>query len=130
MAAVNPESGHAHLECSFRNCTELPITIRFGGLEVWTNKQLLTRHRLFGYTSNPVGADFRLPIPPKTEVSDYFDFGFTSTDCLCLEMDVYGHTDLPLHFKVHLEDTLGNQYYGEAKDCVVFAKGKYLWKVR
>lgn len=130
LAAVDPESGHAHLECSFRNCTELPITIRFGGLEVWTDEQLLTRHQLFGYTSNPIGADFRLPIPPKTEVSDYFDFGFTSTDCLRLEMDVYGHTDLPLHFKLYLEDTLGNQYLGEATDCVVFAKGGYLWKVQ
>ncbi|KGR88792.1 helix-turn-helix domain-containing protein [Lysinibacillus odysseyi] len=68
LAAVGPESRHAHLECSFRNCTDFPITIRFGGLEVWHGEQLLTRHRLFGFTNNPVGADFRLPIPLKQKL--------------------------------------------------------------
>lgn len=130
LGAVNPESGHAHLECSFRNCTDFPVTIRYGYLEVWTHNKRLTSHRLFGFTKEPVGADFRLPIPAKTEVTDYFDFGFTSNDCLRLKMDKYGHTELPLHFKLYVEDSLGNNYHCEAQNCTVYAKGEYLWKVR
>ncbi len=129
LAAVDSESGHAHLECSFRNCTEFPISIRHGELEIWDDERIRSRHHLYGFDRSPVGADFRLVVPPKHEITDYFAFSFGSEDCLRLEMNEYGHTDLKIHFKIYLIDTLGNEYFGEANDCNVFAKGDFLWKV-
>ncbi|MCM0624040.1 ATP-binding protein [Lysinibacillus sp. OL1_EC] len=129
LAAVDSESGHASLECSFRNCTEFPISIRSAFLEVWDNKQVRTIHRLYGFDKNHIGADFRLSIPAMTEITDYFAFGFTSNDCLILEMNEYGYTNLPLNFKLYVYDTLDNEYYVEVENCRVMAKGKFLWKI-
>ncbi|WP_053597883.1 AlbA family DNA-binding domain-containing protein [Bacillus sp. FJAT-18017] len=130
LRAVDAESGCASLECSFRNCTDFPITIYKGFLEVWDSHQLRTQHRLFGHARHIPGADYRLEIPPKAEITMDFRFGFESSDCLRLEMDEYGHSDLDLNFKLYLLDTLGNEYVGKAQDCLVFAKGKFLWKVK
>ncbi|OZS77990.1 hypothetical protein CF394_08395 [Tetzosporium hominis] len=130
LSATDAESGCATLECSFRNCTDFPITIYKGYLEVWDSKRMRTQHRLFGHSRYIPGADFRLPISPKEEVTDYFAFGFESSDCLRLEMDEYGHSDLDLNFKLYLIDTLGNEYLGTANGSMVFARGDFLWKVK
>lgn len=130
LSATDAESGCATLECSFRNCTEMPITIYKGYLEVWDPQKMRSIHRLFGHSRHIPGADFRLAIPPKEEVTNYFAFGFESSDCLRLEMDEYGHSNLDLNFKLYLIDTLGNEHLGTAENCMVFAKGKFLWKVK
>lgn len=129
LAATDSKNGFANLECSFRNCTDFPILTRYAYLEIWDNQQKLTTHRLSGFNKNPKGADFRLSIPAKTEVNDYFAFTFTSNDCVLLKMDEYGHTDLILHFKLFVYDTLEQEYYGEVNDCKVMAKGNFLWQV-
>lgn len=130
LSATDAESGCATLECSFRNCTDFPITIYKGYLEVWDTQKMRTQHRLFGHSRHIPGADFRLPISPKEEVINYFTFGFESSDCLRLEMDEYGHSDLDLNFRLYLIDTLGNEYLGTADNGMVFAKGDFLWKVK
>lgn len=130
LRAIDEESGCASLECSFRNCTDFPITIYKGFLEVWDSQKLRSNHRLFGHSRYVSGADYRLEIPPKTAVTEDFRFGFESSDCLRLEMDEYGHSDLDLNFKLYLFDALGNEYVGLAQDCNVFAKGEFLWKVK
>lgn len=130
LSATDAESGCATLECSFRNCTDFPITIYKGYLEVWDSQRMRSQHRLFGHSRHIPGADFHLAISPKEEVTNFFAFGFESSDCLRLEMDEYGHSDLDLNFKLYLIDTLGNEYLGEAESCVVFAKGDFLWKVK
>ncbi|MFC4321327.1 hypothetical protein [Litchfieldia salsa] len=71
-----------------------------------------------------------MEIPPKAEITKDFRFGFESSDCIRLEMDEYGHSDLELNFKLYLLDTLGNEYVGKAHDCIVFAKGEFLRKVK
>ncbi len=130
LSATDAESGCATLECSFRNCTDFPITIYKGYLEVWDSQKMRTQHRLFGHSRHIPGANFRLPISPKEEVTNYFAFGFESSDCLRLEMDEYGHSDLDLNFRLYLIDTLGNEYLGTADNGMVFAKGDFLWKVK
>ena len=130
LMAVDDKNGHAHLECSFRNCTDFPISIRYAFLEVWDSEQMRTNHRLFGFAKKAIGADFRLTIPARIEIIDFFAFEFTSTDCLRFEMDEYGHTELPLHFKLCVIDSLGKDYQGVADDCKVMANGKFLWKVK
>lgn len=100
LGATDAESGCATLECSFRNCTEYPITIYKGILEIWDSQKLRSNHRLFVHSRYIPGADYRLEIPPKTAVTENFKFGFESSDCIRLEMDEFGHTDLKLNFKL------------------------------
>ena len=130
LAAVNSEIGCARLECSFRNCTDFPVSIHSGELQIWDNTQIRSRHLLSGFYDAPEYSDFRISISPKEEVNQDFAFSFESSDCLRLEINKYGYTDLNIHFKLILTDTKGNDYIGEANNCSLFAKGKYLWKVK
>lgn len=130
LSATDVKSGCATLECSFRNCTDFPITIYKGYLEVWDSQKMRTQHRLYGNSRHIPGADFRLLISAREEVTNYFAFGFESSDCLRLEMDKYGHSDLDLNFRLYLIDTLGNEYVGTADNVMVLAKGDFLWKVK
>lgn len=130
LAAVNSEIACARLECSFRNCTDFPITIRSGELQIWDDSQVRSRHLLSGFYDKPEYSDFRMSIPPKTEINRDFAFSFDSSDCLKLEVNHYGYTDLKIHFKLLLTDTKGNNYTEETYDCSLFVKGQYLWKVK
>lgn len=130
LRAVDATSGCASLECTFRNCTDFPITIYKGFLEVWDSQKLRSQHRLFGHSRYIPGADYRLEIPPKSAITKDFQFSFESSDCLRLEIDEHGYSDLDLNFKLYLIDTLRSKYVGMAQRGEVFAKGEFLWKVK
>lgn len=130
LRAVNSESGCAALECSLRNLTDFPITIQYGILEVWDHQDVRSRHRLFGQDKKVIGADFRLYLPPKSEVVGDFLFNFESSDCQRLKLDEYGYTEESFQFSLILVDTAANEYSTTVKDCDVFAKGEFLWKVK
>lgn len=130
LRAVNPNSGCAALECSFRNLTDFPITIQYGILEVWDQNSLRSKHRLFGQNNEIVGADFRLSLPAKSEIVIDFLFNFESSDCLRLGLDKDGYTNETFQFRLKLVDTTSNEYCITVDDCNVFAKGDILWKVK
>jgi hypothetical protein len=130
LRAVNDKDAIAYLEISIRNYTSLPVTIMGGTLYIRNeNNQALSNHSIYGL-ENYVGADFRLSINPKSEKVGDLYLGFTSTDCLRLGLDQYGTTEKEFWFKLVLIDSLKNEYIVEEKNCHVFAKGKFLWKVR
>ncbi|WP_066298168.1 AlbA family DNA-binding domain-containing protein [Bacillus sp. FJAT-29937] len=130
LRAVNPDSGCAALECSFRNLTDFPITIQYGILEVWDKNSVRSKHRLFGQNHEIVGAEFHISLPPKSETVADFLFNFESSDCLRLGLNEYGFTDESFQFKLKLVDTTSIEYSITVDNCNVFAKGDFLWKVK
>ncbi|MEK5038026.1 AlbA family DNA-binding domain-containing protein [Sporosarcina sp. FSL K6-3457] len=130
LRAVDSDSGCASLECSFRNLTEFPVTIHRGFLEVNGHEGIRSRHLLSGYGRDIPGADYRLYLAPKTEISGDFQFDFTSSDCLRIGLNTDGYTGESLQFTLTLVDTTKIEYSITLDDCDVFAKGEFLWKVR
>lgn len=130
LRAVNDREAIAYLEISIRNYTSLPVTIMGGTLYI-TNEynQELSKHGVYGL-ENYIGADFRLSLNPTSEKVGDLCLGFTSTDCLRLGLDQYGTTDKQFCFKLVLFDSHNKEYIVEERNCHVFAKGKFLWKVR
>lgn len=127
--ATNVKEGCGFLEMSIRNITDVPITVAWGELKILDRDfNILSTHPLFG-VDNVVGADFKVHLPPKTEKAGFFYFGFTSTDCLRLNLDEYGTTEQAFRFKIALGDTLKNEYTKEIDIGYVSAKGEFLWKV-
>ena len=130
LRAVDPDCGCASLECSFRNLTEFPVTIYRGFLEVNGHEGMRSRHFLSGYERDIPGADYRLYLAPKTEITGDFQFDFTSSDCLRIGLNTDGYIEEALQFTLTLVDTTHTEYSITIDDCRVFAKGDYLWKVR
>jgi hypothetical protein len=130
LRAVNDRDGIAYLEISIRNYTSLPVTLMGGTLYVTNeNNQALSKHAIYGL-KNYIGADFRLSVSPMSEEVGDLYLGFTSTDCLRLGLDQYGTTEKEFWFRLVLFDSLKNEYLVEEKNCIVHAKGEFLWKVR
>jgi hypothetical protein len=129
LRAVDDKNGIAYLDVSFRNLTTNPITLMGGGLFLEYNGHEITKHRIFGLNSL-VGANFRLEVPPKSEMTGDLYFGFTSNDCLRLGLDKYGVSDKLFNFKLIVFDSMDNKYECHSEDGVVFAKGDFLWKVQ
>ncbi|MDQ0273802.1 AlbA family DNA-binding domain-containing protein [Cytobacillus purgationiresistens] len=130
LRAVNDNEGLAYLQVSIRNHTSLPVTIIGGTLYVLDNQNnIISKHPVYGL-DNYVGADFKLALSPMSEKVGDLHLGFTSTDCLRLGLDQYGTTEKEFLFKLRLYDTLNNEYTVDEKNCVVFAKGEFLWKVK
>jgi len=130
LSAVDVKNGCAFLECSFRNLTDFPMTIKSGLLEVLSDSNVRSKHYLFGYEKEFLGTDYRLYLLPKTEICGNFLFGFNSSDCLRLGMDEYGCADESFQFQLTLIDTTEKKYTITVDDCDVYAKGDFLWKVR
>lgn len=108
--ATRPETGCADLHCKISNYSNKPITIIRGCLEIYENDQLLTSHQLFGTEDNIMGADFQLKIAPKDEIVDYFEFGFTSSQCFPLGINEDGVTDKMLNLRITLYDANDKKY--------------------
>ncbi|WP_096186864.1 AlbA family DNA-binding domain-containing protein [Evansella halocellulosilytica] len=130
LRAVNDNDGLAYLQVSIRNHTSLPVTIISGALYVLDNHNtIISKHSVYGL-DNYVGADFKLALSPMSEKVGDLHLGFTSTDCLRLGLDQHGTTEKEFLFKIKFFDTLNNEYTVDEKDCVVIAKGEFLWKVK
>lgn len=130
LRAWDVENACALLECSFRNLTDLPITIIYGMLETFHDDLKVSQHRLFGFEREMVGADFKIPLLPKSEKIGEFLFSFSSNDCLKLQLDEYGYTDKSFYFKLTVEDSIGNNYSCTIDDGFVLARGEFLWKIQ
>jgi len=90
LHAVHDEVGCASIEVALSNTTELPITIIGGTLYISNNQgDELSRHRLYGLDEY-VGADFKLALPPNSEVVGRLMVGFESSDLFRLNIDEYG----------------------------------------
>lgn len=130
LSATRPETGCADLRCKISNYSNKPLTITWGCLEIYEDDQLLTSHRLFGTKENIIGADYQLKIPPNDEIVDYFEFGFTSSQCFPLGMDQDGVTEKKLSLKVTFIDADDKEYIATYSDAFIFVRGDFLWKVR
>ncbi|WP_113050512.1 hypothetical protein [Paenibacillus polymyxa] len=77
-----------------------------------------------------VGADFKLCLPPKSEVVGHLMVGFESSDPLRLNIDEYGICAEKYVFELLLVDARMNRYTATMREAGVFAKGDFLWKVK
>lgn len=129
LRAVKPEDGTALLDISLRNLTANPVTIVAGRLFIKDYQHnVKSKHVVYGFESE-MGADFRIEIRPKSEMTGDLHLGFGSTDCLRLNLDQYGYTDERFVFDLHFRDSYDNEYQTSIDDGLVFAKGAFLWKV-
>lgn len=130
LSAVAPETGCANLRCKISNYSNKPVTITWGCLEIFEDDVLLTSHRLFGTSNNIVGADYQFKLAPKDELVDYFEFGFTSSQCFPLGIDEDGITSKKLTLKVTFVDANDKEYLASYSNAFILVRGKFLWKVR
>ncbi|MFA9422201.1 MAG: hypothetical protein ACERLG_01395, partial [Sedimentibacter sp.] len=122
--------GCARIKITVRNNTKRAIVIDRGRLIIYRKiDEELSRHQVFGFNEY-VGADFQLPILPMEEKLGDLFVGFESSDCLRLNMDEYGWCDDRFVFKLEFWDTYDNLYTSTLDQGDVFAKGKFLWKVK
>lgn len=130
LYATRSNTGCANLRCKIGNYSNKPITITWGRLEIYEGDQLLTSHRLFGTKDNIVGADYQLKLPANDEIVDYFEFGFSSSQCFPLNIDEDGITDKKLDYKVIFVDAEDNEYEAAYSNGFILVRGEFLWKVK
>ncbi len=131
LVSVYNELGCARASIAIRNYTYLPVTINYGLLTILNKKGIeLTRHRVYGFNKKIVGADFQITIPPNSEKAAHIYVGFSSTDCLRLNLDEHGYTDEQFIFKLILIDTHGNEYTDKLDNGLIFANDNFLWKIK
>ncbi|MER2192143.1 MAG: ATP-binding protein [Solibacillus sp.] len=130
LYATKSETGCVDLRCKISNYSNKPLTITWGCLEIYEDNQLLTSHRLYGTRDNIIGADYQLKLAPKDEIVNYFEFGFTSTQCFPLGIDPDGVTEKKLNLKVTFVDADDKEYVATYSGGFIFVKGKFLWKVQ
>lgn len=130
LYATKPSTGCAHLKCKLSNYSNKPITITWGCLEIYEDDQLLTSHRLFGTEGNIVGADFQLKVPANDEVINFFEFGFSSSQCFPLGVTEDGITEKKLKYRITFIDANNNEYNSLYVGGFLLVKGDFLWKVK
>lgn len=130
LYATKPDLGCAELKCKLSNHTDKSLTIVWGCLEIYEGDIKLTEHRLYGIKDNHVGADFQLKLTPKDEIVTDFHFGFTSSQCFPLAVNIDGVTSKHLKYKVTLFDADNKEYTAMYDKGFLLVKGKFLWKVR
>ncbi|WMT40491.1 ATP-binding protein [Paenibacillus sp. D2_2] len=130
LHAVHDREECASIEVLIANNTERPLTI-IRGLLIITNSEgvELTEHRVYGL-ENIVGADFKLSLPPKSEVVGQLYVRFGSSDPFPLNIDEYGIGLDVYNFEVIFWDARKNEYSYKLTDGHVFADGDFLWKVK
>ncbi|MFF2528837.1 helix-turn-helix domain-containing protein [Brevibacillus sp. NPDC058079] len=130
LHAVHDADSCASIEVAFSNTTELPITIIGGTLYISNDQgEELSRHRVYGLDEY-VGADFKLALPPKSEVVGHLMVGFESSDTLRLNIDEYGICTEKYDFELLLVDARERKYSATIRQASVFAIGDFLWKVK
>ncbi|NUU61261.1 AlbA family DNA-binding domain-containing protein [Paenibacillus agri] len=130
LHAVHDREGCASIEVLIANATERPLTI-VGGVLIITNPEgvELTKHPVFGLDQY-VGADFKLSLPPKSEVVGQLYVGFGSSDPFPLNIDEYGMGLATYKFELIFWDARKNEYSYKLSNGRVFARGDFLWKVK
>jgi len=118
------------LRCKISNYSNKPITITWSCLEIFEEDHLLTSHRLYGTSNERVGADYQLKLAPKDELVEYFEFGFTSSQCFPLGIDEDGITSKKLTLKVTFIDANDKEYEATYSEAFILVRGDFLWKVK
>jgi len=122
--------GTAFLDVTLRNLSSDPVTIISGRLWIKDSQdKVRSIHPVYGFKKEE-GADFRLEIPAKSELTGDLYLGFESSDCLRLRLSDTGYTDELFVFVLQLRDTTGKEYETISQDATMFAKGTCLWKVK
>jgi hypothetical protein len=130
LHAVHDAQGCASIEVAFANTTELPITIISGTLYVRNNRgKELSRHHVYGLDKF-IGADFKLAVPPKTEIVGHLMVGFESSDPFRLNIDEHGICAEEYVFELLLVDAREKRYSATMNNARVFVIGDFLWKVK
>ncbi|MFD2115789.1 helix-turn-helix domain-containing protein [Paenibacillus yanchengensis] len=130
LHAVHVKEGYASIEVVLANTTELPITIVAGTLYVCDGlRKELSRHRVYGLDEF-IGADFKLALPPKSEVVGQLMVGFQSSDPFRLNIDEFGISAEQFYFELLLVDARKKQYSATMNKASVFVDGDFLWKVK
>ncbi|WP_418027528.1 helix-turn-helix domain-containing protein [Paenibacillus sp. JJ1722] len=130
LHAVHDADDCASVEVALTNSTELPITVIGGSLYIRNDQgKELSRHRVYGLNEF-VGADFKLALPPKSEVVGHLMVGFESSDPLRLNIDEYGICAEKYDFELLLVDAQEKRYSTIIRQASVFADGDFLWKVK
>jgi len=113
-----------------KNHSNNPITFMGGSLEIMNgNNEILTQHRLYGVDDVHQGADFTFHLDSKTERKCEALVGFSSSDCLKLNLDEYGNPPGLFNVRFYVWDSEGNTYEDIYEDIALIARGKVLWKV-
>lgn len=130
LHAVHDAEGCASIEVMLANTTELPITIIGGTLYVRNDYgKELSKHHVYGLDEF-IGADFKLALPPKSEVVGHLMVGFESSDPFRLKIDEYGIGAEQFDFKLLLVDAREKRYSATINKASVFVDGDFLWKVK
>ena len=130
LHAVHDADDCASIVVALSNTTELPITIIGGTLYISNNQgEELSRHRVYGLDEF-IGADFKLSLPPKSEVVGHLLVGFSSSDPFRLHIDEYGLCDEEYDFELLLLDAGQKKYSARIRQGSVFVDGDFLWKVK
>ncbi|EGL20187.1 MULTISPECIES: hypothetical protein [unclassified Paenibacillus] len=102
LHAVHDMVGCASIDVAFSNTTDFPITIMAGELFIYDKQGAkITNHPVFGLNEY-VGADFKLPLQPKSEVVGHLFVGFSSSQPLKLNIDEHGLCDEKYDFNYYL----------------------------
>lgn len=130
LHAVHDKEGCASIAVVLANTTELPITIIAGTLYVCDGlRKELSRHRVYGLDEF-IGADFKLALPPKSEVVGQLMVGFQSSDPFRLNIDEFGISAAQFYFELLLVDARERRYSATMNKASVFVDGDFLWKVK
>ncbi|GBF76112.1 hypothetical protein PA598K_04560 [Paenibacillus sp. 598K] len=130
LHAVHDVEGCASIEVVLTNSTEIPITIIGGTLYIRNScGKELSRHHVYGLDEFK-GADFKLSLPPKSEIVGHLMVGFQSSDALRLNIDEYGIGAEQFDFELILVDAREKRYSATMNKASVFVDGDFLWKVK
>jgi hypothetical protein len=130
LHAVHDAEGCASIEVVLANTTELPITIIGGTLYVRDDQgKELSMHHVYGLDEF-IGANFKLALPPKSEVVGHLMVGFQSSDPFRLNIDEYGIGAEQFDFELLLVDARKKRYSATMNKASVFVDGDFLWKVK
>ncbi|WP_145409302.1 ATP-binding protein [Paenibacillus xylanexedens] len=130
LHAVYDTEGCASIEIVLTNTTELPITIKNGNLYIRNiDGEELSTHPVYGLNEY-IGADYKLSLPPKSEVLGQLMVGFDSLDPVRLSIDEFGVGAAEFVFELILVDVRENQHCTTMNNASVFVDGDFLWKVK
>lgn len=131
LHAIYDTDGCASIEVAFSNTTDLPITIIAGMLLIrGKHGEEVTNHPIYGLDNRIKDGDFKLTLPPKSEVVGHLFVGFTSSQPLRLNIDEYGWCDEKYDFELQLMDARRKKYAATISQCRVLVDGDFLWKVK
>ncbi|WP_084159019.1 AlbA family DNA-binding domain-containing protein [Paenibacillus taiwanensis] len=130
LYAVHDTEGYAFIKVVLANTTELPITIIGGTLFIRNDYgKELSRHQVYGLDEF-MGADFKLSLPPKSEVVGHLMVGFLSLDPFRLNIDENGVGAEQFDFELLLVDAREKRCSATMNNASVFVDGDFLWKVK